>query len=468
MYSIIDVETTGLRPSEDKITEIAVYKHDGEQIVDSFTSLVNPECYIPDRITQITGITNEMVAEAPKFYEIAKRIIEMTEGTVFVAHNAHFDYGFVREEFKALGYKFTRKTLCTVRVSRKVFPGLPSYGLAKLCRHFKITLNNHHRASADALATVQILEKLLEKNSNKLTKNVVETEIKAKNLPPKINLDEYNALPEETGVYYFHNEKGDIIYIGKSINIKKRVGSHFTKNLNNRKSIDFQSQVASISYEITGSELVALLLESDEIKKHHPKFNRAQRRTRYFWGIYTRNTRAGYTGLYAARLETEKKKQPLTVCGSGHTARQILLSKIQEFNLCMKLCDLYKTKSACFDYQIKQCNGACIGEETPEEYNTRVADAIATFNRYSLRTFLVLGKGRNKGEQSIVAIERGRYLGFGYVDKDTPISTFEEAKQYIKTYKDNLDVQKIIYGYLKQNKWSGVLEEKEEGDESKT
>lgn len=460
MYTIIDVETTGLRPSEDKITEIAIYKHDGESIVDSFESLVNPECYIPDRITQMTGISNEMVADAPKFYEIAKQIIEITEGSVFVAHNAHFDYGFVREEFKALGYRFTRKTLCTVRVSRKIFPGLPSYGLAKLCKHFKIKLDNHHRAAADAMATTQILEKLLEKNATKLSKNVVETEIKAKNLPPKINLDEYQALPEETGVYYFHNEEGDIIYIGKSINIKKRVGSHFTQNLNNRKSTDFKSQVAGISYELTGSELVALLLESDEIKKHHPKFNRAQRRTRYFWGIYQRNTKAGYLGLYAARLETEKNKTPLTMCGSGHTAREILYSKVREYELCMKLCDLYQTKTACFDYQIKQCQGACIGEESVEDYNARVEEAVATFNRYSLRTFLVLGKGRNKQEQSIVAVENGLYLGFGYVDKDIAISTFDEARQYILSYKDNLDVQKIIYGYLKQSQWSGVLEEK--------
>jgi DNA polymerase-3 subunit epsilon len=466
MYTIIDVETTGLRPTDDKITEIAIYKHDGEQVVDSFHSLVNPECYISDRITQITGITNEMVADAPKFYEIAKDIIAITEGTVFVAHNAHFDYSFVREEFKALGYKFTRKTLCTVRVSRKVFPGLQSYSLAKLCKHFKIQLTNHHRASADALATVEIFEKLLAKNSSKITKNVVETEIKAKNLPPKINLDEYEALPEDTGVYYFHNEDGDIIYIGKSINIKKRVGSHFTQNLNNRKSIDIKSQVAGISYELTGSELVALLLESDEIKRHHPKFNRAQRRIRYFWGIYTRNHRNGYLGLYAARLETKPNKTPLTMCGSGHTAREILYSKVREFKLCMKLCGLYQTKTSCFDYQIKQCEGACIGEEAAEDYNARVEDAIATFNRYSLRTFLVLGKGRNKDEQSIVAIERGRYLGFGYVDKDIAINSFEEAKQHVKTYKDNLDVQKIIYGYLKQNKWSGVMEEKANEDQA--
>ena len=461
MYTIIDIETTGLRPTEDKITEIAIYKHDGESIVDSFESLVNPECYISDRISKMTGITNEMVADAPKFHELAKQIIEITEYTVFVAHNAHFDYGFIREAFKNLGYKFTRKTLCTVRVSRKIFPGLASYGLAKLTAHFKITLDNHHRAAADALATVQIFEKLLAKNTNKLVKNVVETEIKAKNIPPKINLDEYEALPEETGVYYFHNEAGDIIYVGKSINIKKRVGSHFTQNLNNRKSIDFKSQVAGISYEIMGSELVALLFESDEIKKHHPKFNRAQRRTRYFWGIYQKTTPEGYLELYAARLETEKDKTPLTMCGSGHTAREILYSKVREYKLCMKFCGLYQTREACFDYQIKQCNGACIGEESAEDYNARVEDAVATFNRYSLRTFLVLGKGRNQQEQSVVAIENGLYLGFGYVDKDTPITTFEEAKQYIKTYKDNLDVQKIIYNYLKQNKWSGVIEEKE-------
>lgn len=168
MYAVVDIETSGGRAQVDKITEIAIYIHDGEKIVDEFSTLINPEVYIPPFITRLTGINNEMVASAPKFYEVAKKIVLMTEGHLFVAHNAPFDYRFIQEEFKRLGYNYQRQTMCTVRMSRKIIPGMGSYSLGNLCQNLGITINNRHRAAGDALATTKLLELLLLKTENKL------------------------------------------------------------------------------------------------------------------------------------------------------------------------------------------------------------------------------------------------------------------------------------------------------------
>lgn len=168
MYAVVDIETSGGRAQIDRITEIAIYIHDGEKIVDEFSTLINPEVYIPSFITRLTGINNEMVANAPKFYEIAKKIVLMTEGHLFVAHNAPFDYRFIQEEFKRLGYNYQRQTMCTVRMSRKIIPGMGSYSLGNLCQSLGIALNNRHRAAGDALATTKLLELLLIKAGNNL------------------------------------------------------------------------------------------------------------------------------------------------------------------------------------------------------------------------------------------------------------------------------------------------------------
>lgn len=165
MYSIIDIETTGQRFQSGKITEIAIYVHNGQQIIRSFSSLVNPESYIPDFITRLTGIDNKMVEHAPKFYEIARTIVELTAGNIFVAHNVMFDYSFVREEFKRLGYDFKRKTLCTVKLGRKYLPGHRSYSLGNICSDLNIKIEGRHRAAGDALATVRLLEIIMERHN---------------------------------------------------------------------------------------------------------------------------------------------------------------------------------------------------------------------------------------------------------------------------------------------------------------
>ncbi len=449
MYAIIDIETTGLRITEDRITEVAIYIHNGEEVVNTFHSLINPERYLPDFITQLTGITNGMLEEAPKFYEVAKQIVEITEGMVFVAHNAHFDYTFIKNEFKNLGFNYQRKTLCTVRLSRKIFPHLPSYSLGNLCKHFEIPNEKRHRAEGDAQATVSLLELLLAHNEKKAEKHIIDHEIKVKTLPPKMNYETFEQLPEATGVYYFYDETGTIIYVGKSKNIKNRVASHFSINLNNRKTIEVKNRVADIGYEITGSELIALLFESDEIKTHKPLFNKSQRRSHFHYGIFMKKDRKGYYQFFVERTKTQTKPA-LYLAANAQSAREALRRKVEQFELCMKLCNLYESKSACFAYQIKQCKGACIEEETPERYNERFLQALDTFNQFARKSFMIITAGRGAGEKSMVCVENGRYLGWGYVDEQSTIQTIEDAKMYIKRYKDNKDIQKIMWAWVKK------------------
>jgi DNA polymerase-3 subunit epsilon len=448
VYAIVDIETTGSRPTEDKITEIAIILHDGQKVVNSFTSLINPGRSIPYEITQLTGITNEMVREAPKFHEVARRIVEFTEGKVFVAHNVRFDYSFLKSEFHSLGYNYQRKTLCTVRLSRKLMPGHPSYSLGKLCSSLKIPLTNRHRAFGDAEATSKLLDKMLKLDKPHELSAFIEGEIKAQTLPTHISSEQVMALPEETGVYYFHNAQGQVIYVGKSKNIKKRIISHFAMDYKSSKSIEFKNSITDISYEVTGSELVALLLESDEIKRIKPKYNSAQKRTGGLYGIFQEEDKNGYIHLYYDRLAAGK--EPLVVLQNYHRAQGFLYRQVEKFGLCLKMCGLHKIKGPCFDYQLRRCKGACINLELAEAYNVRVQEAINSFS-FSNENFIIVGRGRSRGEKSVVCVEKGKYKGFGYFEESEGELSLQEIRNYVKSYAHNRDIQKIICGYLKAN-----------------
>ena len=400
MYAIIDLETTGGQPANDRITELAIFVHDGQRVVDSYTTLVNPGRAIPPFITQLTGITNDMVADAPRFHEVARKVVEMTEGCVFVAHNVRFDYSFLKKEFADLGYNYSRKTLCTVRLSRSLIPGQPSYSLGKLCQNIGIPLEGRHRAAGDAEATAILFDRLLRitQASDAAEANAADAlarvdalapagrapgaataegtatkkpsprrvaamaqAIKTALLPPLITPEKVAALPQETGVYYFHNEAGEVIYVGKSINIYKRIQQHFAVDVKSRKSLDFKNSIADITYELTGSELVALLYESHLIKQLKPAYNRAQRRSVFPAGIYLKTDDDGYKRLYYGRADARNSEIPIIALANQYKAQGFLYHKVAKYNLCQKLCGLYKTESSCFAYQVHQCQGRLRG-----------------------------------------------------------------------------------------------------------
>lgn len=451
-YTIIDIETTGGDPRTDRITEIAIYLHDGEEVIDEFVSLVNPEKPIPEFITKITGINNDMVRDAPKFYEIAKRIVEITEGAVFVAHNVRFDYSFVQKEFRSLGFVFTRKQLCTVKLSRKLLPGHKSYSLGKLTKSLGIDLQNRHRAAGDAKATVILFEKLLETgNQNASMGELMKSEFANIKLPPNLDRKVVEDLPDEVGVYYFHDAKGNVLYCGKSNHIRKRIRSHFQGAYQKARTIEMFELVHHISHTVCGNELIALLLENEEIKRLQPLYNRAQRRQKFRFAVYQYQAQDGYIRLKIGKYD--ESMRPLAGFATRSSAENGLDRRIKEYELCPRLCEREKGSGRCFYSQLHICKGACAGEEEPESYNERVAKAINSLNygRGKLENFLVLGSGRNQQERSVVFVERGIYRGYTYLDESylgAPPETLIEA---IPFKEETPDVQRIIQGYIKKH-----------------
>jgi DNA polymerase III subunit epsilon len=459
LYAIIDIETTGGSPTRDRITEIAIVLHDGRLVVDKYQTLVNPECYIPYGITQLTGITQEMVQDAPRFFEVAREVVKMTEGAVFVAHNVRFDYGFIREEFRRLGYAYSRKQLCTVRLSRKAFPGLGSYSLDNLIQRMNLRIENRHRAMGDAMATTQLFEMILDQKAGEENlQTMVNLGIRESKLPKNLSIESIHALPEDCGVYYFHDEKGNVVYVGKSINIRKRVAEHFADITEKAKKL--QEQVHEITFEITGSELIALLLESFEIKRLRPPVNRAQKVQSFPYLIHTFANDDGYICFEVAKVTAKerKKMQILSEFPKLTHAKGQLQAALKAFELCGRFCYLQPGKGACFNYHLRQCRGACAGLETPDEYNSRARQAVEALSTVFDKDFFILDKGRCEEEHSVALIENGSLRGFGYIDRQDLSGNLEELRNSVRPYIGNPETTRIIQRFLSQNSGAKVVE----------
>lgn len=446
MYAILDIETTGGKYNEEGITEIAIYKYNGHEVVDQFISLINPEREIQPFVVNLTGINSSMLRNAPKFYEVAKRIVEITKDCIVVAHNAKFDNRILKTEFKRLGFDFDRRTLCTVELAKDLIPGQTSYSLGKLVRSLGIPVTDRHRASGDALATVKLFKMLLDKDT---TKNIIQQSIRLNpkhQLEPR-HIDIIEQIPSITGVYYMHKADGEIIYIGKSNNIKKRINQHFTNT--NQKSKKIQQHVATVTYEATGSELVALLKESEEIKRNKPIYNRALRRHVFTHALYNFKDENNYINLKIDVVDGRKK--PITTFSNRQSGKSFITKAVEEYNLCQKLTGLYKTKTSCFNYDIKTCNGACIEKELPEIYNERV-EALIHKNSYKNKNMVIIDKGRDVDERSAILIENGVFKGLGYFNLNYQINNIEILESIITPMENNRDTQHIIQSYLRKNK----------------
>lgn len=393
-----------------------------------------------------------MLKNAPKFYEVAKRIVEITEGTILVAHNAKFDYRILRTEFKRLGFDFERETLCTVELAKDLIPDQKSYSLGKLVRALGIPVNDRHRAAGDAKATVKLFQLLLDKDTQK---NIIQESIRKEpkfQMEPKL-IDIVQDLPSITGVYYMHKSDGEIIYIGKSKNIKNRVNQHFTGTTPKSKKI--QSQIAAVTYEATGSELVALLKESEEIKRNKPIFNRALRRTIFTHALYSFTDHKGYINL--AIEKADGKKSNITTFSTRQSGRHFLEKVVEEYGLCQKLSGLYKTKTSCFHYEVKKCEGACVGEESPENYNQRVNQLLKKHS-YDQQNMVIVDRGRDIDERSAILIKNGIFKGFGFYSLNYQINNLDILESIITPMENNRDQQHIIQSYLRRNKHLKVIQ----------
>jgi DNA polymerase-3 subunit epsilon len=459
VYAIVDLETTGGMAKRDKITEIGIVLFDGQKVIKTYQTLVNPGRSIPPEITRITNITNDMVADAPFFYEVAKEVVELTEGAIFVAHNVRFDYSFLKEEFASLGYTYTKRQLCTVRLSRKAFPGLKSYSLGNLIRHFDIDVSARHRALDDAVATTELFKNILNQDYAEYNiDQIINAGIKSSKLPKEITLEKLHALPENAGVYYFHNTYGKVIYVGKSINIKKRVMQHFSKTT--QKAERLARVVADITTEVTGNDLLAMLLESHDIKALQPEVNKAQRTSAYPYFIHHYYDSLGYIKFAweKSSIKTRKNKEILSHYGSKQGAISHLAGITQELSLCQSKTDLYDKEGPCFLYKTKVCYGACLEEEATEDYNSRAELGIEMLKRIFDQNFFITVDGRTADERGIVLVEEGHYKGYGYINIEDFNYGIEEIKEVIKYVPINPETNGIIRTYLNKHPFTKVTQ----------
>lgn len=440
MYAIVDIETTGGFSANNRIIEIAVVFHDGKQITGQFETLLDPEMSVPGFITGLTGIDAQMLVGAPKFSDIAAELYRLLEGKVFVAHNVGFDYSFVKQAFEKEGMVYKPKRLCTVRLSRKLFPGLKSYSLGRLCESRGIVVKDRHRAMGDAWATSILFSQLLQVDNEGHIEQAVKGKHKALTLPPNISKEKFNEIPQSTGVYYFHDANGKVIYVGKAVNIQSRFNGHFS----GKAKLNLKTEIFDVSYEITGSELLALLLEALEIKRLWPKYNRSLKVKALSWGIFSYTDREGFLRFQINKVVAGIR--PLATFTSHASAWKFLLDKNEELKLCPKLNGIQKKNGACYDFKLGDCSGACCGMEAAEEYNKR-ANRVIEGVKLEGEKFLVKDRGRNSEEEVALFFEDGFLSAYGFIDISQSFQSPEEVVEVLKPVKRVVETRYLLKSY---------------------
>lgn len=442
LYAIVDIETTGGYAAAGGITEVAVVITDGKKIINRFDTLVNPVYTIPKYVETLTGITNAMVEDAKHFTMIADELYELLCDKIFVAHNVNFDYSYLKYHFKQAGYELDCKKLCTIRLGRQILPGYKSYSLGNFCREIGIEIQQRHRAGGDADATVKLFHHLLQNDKNDHVQNMLKVKSKEQHLPPNLPAKQVKQLPPQPGVYYFHDSKGKVIYVGKAKNLYKRVNSHFANNKPGKQKQEFLRNIYSITYQACATELMAFILESSEIKKFWPDHNRSLKRFEQAYALYRFEDRKGYL-----RLAIEKKNKNIRPIYSfnllveGHA----LLRKLShQFRLCPKLCFLQHDTIECEGHGDGRCSGVCEQKENAEQYNSRVNECITQLQK-ELPTFALVDNGLHREEQSCILMEKGRFYGMGYLPSHVNISGLDELKNYMTPYSESDYIRGLVY-----------------------
>jgi len=449
LYAVVDIETTGGHASANGITEVAINIHDGNEIVESYTTLINPRQPIPAHITALTGIDDDMLMDAPTFDEVALQIYQLLSNKVFVAHNVNFDYSFLKHHLAASGYDLQCKKLCTVRLSRKLIPGKSSYSLGKLCTALQIPIQNRHRAAGDADATSILFNLLLEYDQEGVIAEMLKKTSKEQVLPPHLDKASILKLPQQPGVYYFKDNKGKIIYVGKAKNLKKRVTSHFTGNTPNRQRQEFLRNIHHVDYVTCGTELMALILEANEIKRLWPENNRAMKRYEHKYDLYVFEDQNGYLRL--AIDKHKKNNNALQSFNSLLEGYNFLNHLIDKYQLCAKLCYLQKTATKCYAHENGQCFGACSGIETVSVYNKKLNAALMDVQNQQ-PSFALVDDGRKEDEFSCLVVENGKFYGMGYFTDQNYLSDgLAPIKNDLATYQSNSYILNLILNYAEQN-----------------
>lgn len=439
-YAIVDIETTGSFAEGNRMTEIAIVIHDGRYIIDKFETLINPLTPIPFHIQMLTGINDQMVEHAPTFDQIADKVYGLLAKRVFVAHNVGFDYSFIVNEFKQVGINWNAPKLCTVRLARKIIPNLASYSLGKLCHNLGIPIQNRHRAMGDVLATVTLFELLQERDQQQIIQSTLR-KTKEQRLPSHIDEENFKLLPETTGVYLFRNKAGKIIYVGKAVNIRKRVLGHFTGNNNSSRRQAFINDIYHIDFEESGTELMALLMECQMIKKHWPIHNRALKKFEPKFVLLSYEDQKGYLRLVVSKFE--KNMEAIQFFERAMDANQLLLQLINTYHLDTKLCSFYTTA---LDRLPKRSS-----QDLPDlnEHNTRVEKALADLQD-DAHNFMLFDRGRHLDEKSYIYYRQNRLHAFGFVHISNQSNDIEDIVSEKDLCNSNYYMNSLVLQYAER------------------
>lgn len=439
MFAIVDIETTGGHAAENGITEICIILHNGIVEEGRYHTLINPQMPIPHFITALTGIDSYMLADAPLFGDVADKIFNLLNDRIFVAHNVNFDFSFVKHHLQLAGFELLAKKLCTVRYARKVKPGHLSYSLGKICQDLNIHIDDRHRAHGDAAATVELLLQIMDLDDGH---SVLQQMTKGRNaegyLPMHVPLEQLEGLPYCPGVYYFKNKEGKIIYVGKAINLRYRVRSHFSNNAANKRKQDFIRDIFSIDFKTCATELHALVLEAIEIKKIWPIYNRSQKRFEQQYGLYSLEDQNGLL-----RLAVEKKRKHLPALYS-------FAKKDEGMAVARKILQQYSLDE---HYSFAFTSAPPMDKEKIALHNSTLKLAIAYLAGY-LPSFAILQKGDDAlGKPSTICfvVEKGKFTGMSFIDNDAPLSNIEDFKNAVEPYPDYDFIRSALLNYAERN-----------------
>jgi DNA polymerase-3 subunit epsilon len=446
--AILDVETTGASAPYDRIIEIGVIRIEKNKIVKKFETLINPEVTISPFIENLTGIVGRQLKDAPLFSEIKSDLAELLDGCVFVAHNARFDYSFIRNEYKRIGVPYSAKQLCTVKLSRLLFPNFSHHNLDSIIERFEIKCERRHRALDDAMVLWDFLQKVGNTTTPGKLQKAFDAILKKPSLPPLLKSKDVEALPERAGVYLFFGKSEIPLYIGKSINIKDRVLSHFINDVDSSTELEISQQIERIETIETGGELSALLLESELVKKLQPIYNRKLRNARRMVTLRQHVTKDGYNTLSIVNgeeIKSEEVEQVLGIFKSVKSAKEHLARLVEEYQLCQKMLGLQKVSGPCFAYHLEKCKGACLGKENPILFNARF---VMAFAKTKLRAWPfsgpILVKERRDDVGDAMVFDKWCYLG--------KFDEYEGSQANDLVALSDFDVYKILQGFLRDEK----------------
>lgn len=447
--AFVDIETTGGRALSDRIIEIGIVRVENNKVVHKYQTLLNPDTYVSPFVEQLTGITTKDLEHAPTFYEVKDEILEALDDSIFVAHNVRFDYGFLKNEFKRHLVDFSAKHFCTVKLSRTLFPDKPHHNLDAIIERFGIACDNRHRALGDAQVLWEFYS-LLQKHVNKeVLTQAVHTALKRPSRPINITEEAINALPETPGVYIFQDKVGAPLYIGKSINIRDRVLSHFSSDTESTRERELSEQTHHIETITTAGELSALFLESKLIKELQPLYNRKLRYKRKLHVLCKNIDDKGYetvTLKEMERINVDDLNNILAIVRSKKQANSLLHDLAKQYTLCTKVLGVESTSTSCFAYRLGWCKGACVGKEKPLTYNLRM---ITAFSEYKIMKWpfsgpILIHEENVFNEKAVgYVFDNWCYLGDCESDTDCDIKN---------NYEFDHDMYKILVQFLKNPK----------------